>query len=105
MAEKPLLGVESPPFTKERWTHVAFTWENFNTGKTNSVATLYLNGQSQGSLTNWLQTYTWDPAKTKIMLGLSYIGLFDELAIFDRALTPAEIVFISKPVVHRSIAP
>jgi hypothetical protein len=26
-----------------------------------------------------------------IMLGLSYVGRFDELAIFDRALSPAEV--------------
>jgi hypothetical protein len=25
------------------------------------------------------------------MLGLSYIGLFDDLAVFDRALTEAEV--------------
>lgn len=26
-----------------------------------------------------------------MMLGLSYIGLMDDLALFDRALTPEEI--------------
>ena len=35
--------------------------------------------------------YEWDPSKAAIMIGLSYIGDFDELAIFNRSLTSEEI--------------
>jgi hypothetical protein len=55
-----------------------------------STATLYLNSQSQGSLKAPLK-FSWDPSKAAIMIGLSYIGDFDELAIFNRALTAEEI--------------
>lgn len=91
MAEKPLVNVERPPFQRGKWTHVAFTFARYNTDKPNGETRLYLDGQLQGSLSAREQTYTWDPSKTLIMFGLSYIGLFDELAIFNRALNETEI--------------
>ncbi len=91
MAEKQLVSVERPPFGKDRWTHVCFTWENFNTTRPDGVATLYLNGEKQGTLSPRLQTWTWDINQTRIMLGLSYIGMFDELTLFNRALAPQEV--------------
>ena len=60
MAEKPLAPVVRPPFTREKWTHVAFTFENFNTGKPNGIAKLYLNGEERGVLKERTQTFTWD---------------------------------------------
>ena len=33
----------------------------------------------------------WDPEKAAVMIGLSFTGYFDELAIFDRALGDDEI--------------
>ena len=94
--EKPLLGATGQAFGKGRWTHVAFTFENFNTGRADGVARLYLDGIYQGALSPRLQTFTWDPAKTLVMLGASYIGLLDELSIFDRALTPNEILALNQ---------
>ena len=32
----------------------------------------------------------WDIEKTGIYISIGYIGLMDELALFDRALTAAE---------------
>jgi len=90
-SEKPLVSVERPPFARGKWTHIVFTFENFNTGKPNGVAILYLDGQRQGELSPRVQTFTWDPSKTWIMLGLSYIGLWDELSVFNRAINPEEI--------------
>lgn len=89
--EKPLLTVEQPPFAGDRWTHVAFAFANFNTGRADGVATLYLNGKPQGTMAAREQTFTWDPEKVLVMLGLSYIGWWDELAIFNRALTEGEV--------------
>ncbi|MBM3833700.1 MAG: LamG domain-containing protein [Verrucomicrobia bacterium] len=90
-SEKPLLAVEKPPFGGDRWTHVVFTFENFNTGRKDGVARLYLNAEPQGALTDRVQTFTWDTSKALVMLGLSYVGLYDELAIFNRALTASEV--------------
>jgi hypothetical protein len=89
--ERPLVTVDQPPFGRGKWTHVAFTFERFNTGRTDGVARLYLDGAPRGTLSPRQQTFTWDPQATAIALGLSYIGLVDELAIFNRALTDDEI--------------
>jgi hypothetical protein len=90
-SERPLVAVERPSFGPGRWTHVAFTFERFNTSRQDGVVRLYLDGQPQGTLSARQQTFTWDIDATAIALGLGYIGLFDELAIFDRALTDAQV--------------
>jgi hypothetical protein len=79
------------PLPKGKWTHIVFTFENFNTEKPNGVSILYLDGQRQGQLSPRVQIFTWNPAKTSIMLGLSYIGFWDELSVFKRALAPDEV--------------
>jgi hypothetical protein len=90
-AERPLVPVDKPPFTRGRWTHVVFTFERFNTGNPDGVARLYLDGALAGTLSPRRQTFTWNPEETLIALGLNYIGLLDELSIFNRALTEEEI--------------
>ena len=101
-AERPLVTVESPPFAKGKWTHVVYTWDSFNTGRTDGIARLYLDGMPRGTLSPRQQTFTWDPAETKIALGLNYIGLFDELAVFNRALTEPEVASLFR--LERGIA-
>ena len=91
MTDKPLLAVEQPPFARDKWTQVVFTFERFNTGAADGVARLYLDGQSRGALPARTQTFTWDVNQTAVMLGLNYVGRYDELSLFNRALTPAEV--------------
>lgn len=91
MEERPLVSVANPPFSGSRWTHVVFTFERFNTGRADGVAKLYLNGELRGTLSPREQTFTWDPERAVIALGLGYIGLLDELSIFGRSLDPAEV--------------
>jgi hypothetical protein len=90
-AEKPLIKVERPPFSRERWTHVVFTWEKFNTGKPNGITRLYLDGELKGELSPREQTWMWNPDETLVMLGLSYTGWMDDLAIFGKALSGKEV--------------
>ena len=91
VAERPMVPVMKPPFSSAEWTHVAYTFENVNSSEAKeSTASLYLNGKVQGSLNRPLK-FSWDPSKAAIMIGLSYIGDFDELAIFNRSLTSEEI--------------
>lgn len=90
-AERPLVAVEKPPFSAGKWTHVAITLSGFNTGKPEGTALLFLDGQQAGAMSPRTQTFTWEAGREAIMLGLGYIGLMDDLAIFDRALTPEEI--------------
>lgn len=89
--ERPLLTVDRPPFRGGKWTHVVFTFESFNTGRADGIARLFLDGESRGEMSGREQTFTWDPQRTAIGLGLNYIGLLDELSTFNRALTAAEV--------------
>jgi hypothetical protein len=88
--ERPWVIVDKHPFAKGRWTHVCFTWEKFNSGGDDGVASLYLDGALQGALRG-KRTFTWDPAKAAILLGFNYTGLFDDLSVFDRALSAEEV--------------
>lgn len=89
--DRPMVQVEKPPFSREKWTHVAFTFENANTGEKNGVGKLYLDGQPAGAFPNWDLTVQWKQDEVVIIIGASYVGLFDDLALFDRALTAAEV--------------
>jgi len=102
-ADKPLVTVPQPPFARGKWTHVVFTFENFNTGRPDGVPKLFLDGKFQGSLSARVQTFTWDPNETLVMLGLSYRGLFDELSFFDRALSEQEILALHQ--LDRGVSP
>ena len=90
-AEKPLSTAPTTPFRKGKWTHVVFTFERFNTGQADGVAKLYLDGDYAATVGPRQQTFTWNMEQCALALGLSYIGLFDELAVFNRALTAGEV--------------
>lgn len=90
-AERPLVTVKKPPFSRDRWTHVVFTFERFNNAEEAGAATLYLDGKSQGRLQR-LQQLTWDPKQVAIMLGIGYTGDFDDLGIWGRALSAEEVL-------------
>ena len=90
-SERPWVVVKNPPFARGKWTHVVMTFSGFNRAGTGGVAQLYLDGKLQGEVKNRRQVFTWQPAKTAIYLGISYIGLMDDLAVFDRALSPREV--------------
>jgi len=84
-----LVVVEQPPFAADQWTHVAIVYEDL--GAPGGRATLYLNSEIQGTSTGIEETFEWDMASATIRLGVNYVGLFDELAIFDRPLTAEEV--------------
>lgn len=94
MKERPMVPVSKWPFDRKHWTHVVFTWKDFNTDKP-AAATLFLDGKSQGSLST-KQQFTWSPDKTVIMLGINYIGWLDDLIVFDRAISESEIGLLGK---------
>ncbi len=54
-------------------------------------ATLYLNGERQGTSELIMEPFTWNTAKCSIRLGQNYVGGFDELALFDRTFTADQV--------------
>lgn len=92
--KRPMVTVKKPPFTRDAWTHVLFTFSGVNDSNNRpGKATLYVNGQSQGTLEQPLK-FTWDLKKAAIMLGIEYIGDIDELMIFRRELTAEEVKYL-----------
>jgi len=89
-ADRPQVVVKRHPFERGKWTHVCFTFQGFNTGRNDASAKLYLNGELQGELSG-KRTFTWDLSKASIILGVSYVGLYDDLAFFNRALPQDEV--------------
>jgi hypothetical protein len=92
-----LVVVERPPFSRERWTHVAVTWSGLSQPK-GGTATLYLNGNRMGSATKIAEPFEWDPGRAAIRLGVNYTGLMDEVMLFDKALGEAEVKSLHQAV-------
>lgn len=86
-----LVIVDDPPFGTGQWTHVVITYSGLNTPM-GGVAMLYLDGVLMSSATDGIdEPFTWDPARGAIRLGVNYVGLFDEVSLFGRALTHDEV--------------
>jgi hypothetical protein len=88
-----LVVVEEPPFQRGNWTHVVITHTGLNSEHGGS-AKLYLDGELRGTIQDILEPFSWDLSRAQIRLGVNYIGLFDELALFDRPLTEAEVALL-----------
>jgi hypothetical protein len=92
--ERPMVAVYKPPFTHDDWTHVVFCFGNINSAKQAGWGRLYLDGKDQGAFENWPLAFNWDVSQSALTLGLSYIGWIDDLAVFNRPLTAAEVCMI-----------
>ena len=88
---RPMVQVERPPFTSDAWTHVVFTIQNANNKQQPRAGHLYLNGELQGAIEDWDLTLGWDPSQVLLVLGASYVGHMDDLAVFNRALNSDEV--------------
>ena len=85
-----LAVVDEPPFGGDRWTHVVVAWAGL--GQQGGAATLYLDGERvPGGADGIDEPFTWDVERGAIRLGVNYVGLFDELSLFDRPLTDGEV--------------
>jgi hypothetical protein len=89
--KRPMVQVERAPFSRDRWTHAVFTLENVNDKSKSQSGKLYLNGANQGAIEKWDLSFGWDPSRVLLVLGASYVGHLDDLAVFNRALTDDEV--------------
>jgi hypothetical protein len=85
-----LVAVDNPPFGSGQWTHVLMTYSGLNSPD-GGTARFYLNGELQGSSDGIAEPFTWDLERAVIKLGINYAGLYDEIALFNRALNDEEI--------------
>ena len=78
------------------WHHVVLNWQNFDTGKADAVAELYIDGKLIGRVKDRAIAMDWDLDKAGIYVAVNYMGLLDELALFGRPLTEAEIAELKR---------
>jgi hypothetical protein len=89
--KRPMVQVEKAPFSREAWTHAVFTLENVNDKSKPQTGRLLLNGKLQGTIENWDLTFRWAPERVLLVLGAAYVGYLDDLTVFNRVLTDAEV--------------
>ncbi len=86
-----LLIVDDPPFATGRWTHVVITFTGLNT-QSGGAATLYLDGERLPHTSDRIdEPFTWALDRGAIRLGVNYVGLYDEVSLFSRALADEEV--------------
>jgi len=92
---KRLIPAQQPKFSRDKWTHVVINFEGLNSE--NAKTQFYVDGVLQGELAV-KEAFTWGVEKSNILLGVGYIGLFDELTVFDRPLSISEVkqIFAAK---------
>jgi hypothetical protein len=88
--QQRLVPVTKPSFGQGKWTQIVITFAGLNRDEPGE-ARLYLDGQLQGKTGPIREPFTWDLSRAAIRLGLNYTGLFDDLAVFDRALSAEEV--------------
>ena len=84
-----LVVVKSPPFASGKWTHVAIAFSKL--GSSGGLAKLFLDGHLQGTAQGIREPFTWGVARAAIRLGVNYVGLYDDVAVFNRPLSDHEI--------------
>jgi hypothetical protein len=92
----PIIWLKGVGFKADEWHHVAMTWSGFDTGRSGARAALYVDSKLIGELRDRQIAMDWDLEKAGIYIAVGYIGLLDELAVFNRALSPAEIALLFK---------
>ncbi len=90
----PLVQLADVGFQNGDWHHVVMNWRNLDSGKTNASAELFIDGKLIGRLTDREIAMEWNLDKTGIYVAVNYIGLLDELAIFDKPLEKSEILYL-----------
>ena len=83
-------------FKAGEWHHVVLTWKNFDTGNKDALALLFIDGKHIGDVKTYEIAMGWDLEQTGIYVAVNYLGLLDELALFNRVLTPEEINLLRK---------
>jgi hypothetical protein len=87
----PLVWVKGVGFKAGEWHHVVINWQNFDTGRPDAQAALYIDGKLVGRVADRPIAMDWDLDKAGIYVAVNYLGLLDELAIFGRMLSESEI--------------
>jgi hypothetical protein len=92
----PLVRAPGIGWKVGEWHHVVLTFRNLDTGKSDAVTALYIDGKLRGVVKDQAIAMGWDVEKAGVYLSLGYVGLLDEFALFDRALTAEDVAILHK---------
>jgi hypothetical protein len=92
----PMVRVPGVGFKAGQWHHVVLSWQNLDTGRPDARADLYIDGKHIGAVKDRALAMGWDIDKAGIYTAVSYIGLLDELALFNRPLSAAEVSLLQR---------
>src|SRR5262245_49456297 len=92
--QAPLVRLANPGFKASDWHHVVVSWTNLDTGRKDAHAVLYLDGKAMGEIKDRELSMDWDIEKAGVYIGVNYVGLLDEFAVFGRALTVEEVALL-----------
>lgn len=90
----PLIRYPGVNWKAGEWHHVVLTFKNLDTGKPDAHTTLYIDGKLIGEVKDQSIAMDWDLEKAMVYLSLGYVGLLDEIALFDRALTAEDVLLL-----------
>jgi formylglycine-generating enzyme required for sulfatase activity len=93
-AQAPLTRLKDVGFKAGEWHHIVLTWDRFNTGQKDGTHTLYVDGKKIGTLKDYPIAMDWDIDQARIYFAVNFIGLLDELAVFNRPLTAEEVTLL-----------
>lgn len=95
-ANIPMLRIAKDALRFDDWNHVVMTWEQFDTGRKDGQARIYIDAKLAGEIKEHDLAMNWDLEQTRIFLGFKFLGLLDEFALFKRALTEGEIALLHR---------
>ena len=84
-----LIVAKDRPFSRDQWTHVVVSFNDL--GSSGAKADFYVNGNHQGTQHDIPEPFTWDILKSRIFIGLNYVGLIDEVSLFSKSLSAEEV--------------
>jgi hypothetical protein len=103
-ANAPMVRVPAVGWKADDWHHVVITWNNLDTGKDNAVAALYIDGKLIGQVKDRPIAMDWDEDRAGVYVAVNYIGLIDELGLFNRMLTASEVTALhAQPAILKGL--
>ena len=92
----PLVRAPGLGWKDGEWYHVVLTFQNLDSGKPDALTALYIDGKRIGEVKDQAIAMGWDVEKAAVYLAIGYVGLLDEFALFDRALTAKDVSRLHK---------
>jgi hypothetical protein len=93
-SQQPVVRAKAPDFQAGVWHHLVLTWDHFDTGRTDGRASLYLDGRQIAAIQDRPADMHWQLDRVRIFLGAAFVGLVDEVATFDHALSQADVALL-----------